>query len=181
MRKNGIGSLAAVPAGHEIHEDVNGKVSVVLSRRRAITDFEAESVHASLKKLRGSCYKSDVRGRNITIYASSGDCRSHATMLDADFTEGFAAALESLFSRKYGEDLAKLFRERRKAKEGSSRDVYYPLLRFALTNKRLRKFAVQRIYFTGDSDWLRLEEMSLPSAIMKYLPHLGKNSFFDLL
>lgn len=181
MGKRKLGSLAALPVGYEIHEDVNGKVSVLLSRRRAITEFEEEAVHAALRKIRRSCYKANVRERYITIYASAGDCRSHANSLDADFTEGFATALENLFARKYGEDLAKFFREKRKAREGPSRSQYYPLLRFALSNKRLRRFSIQRIYFTGDSDWLHLEEMSLPSAVMKYVPHLGKNSFFDLL
>jgi hypothetical protein len=44
-----------------------------------------------------------------------------------------------------------------------------------------RRFAVERVCFSGDSGWMRLEVTALTAAMMKYLPHLGKDSFFDLL
>jgi hypothetical protein len=176
------GALSRLPDGYQIVESVNGRVSILRAQQARIAPQEMELVRAALRQLSTTCYKADVHGRFITIYASADDCRSFAQSIDAEFAEGFAAALECMFARKYGQELADLFRSRRTARDGTKpAPQYYPLLRFTLVNARARKFAVQRIYFTGDADWLQLEVLPLPAAVMKYVPHLGQNSFFDLL
>lgn len=73
-----------------------------------------------------------------------------------------------------------MFRARRK-RQGDKRPRFYPLLRFVLTDRRQRLFAVERVCFTGEASWIRLEVLPLSVAVMKYLPHLGRDSFFDLI
>ena len=177
-----LGALTRLPAGYEICEDINGRVSIRRIRPRQVAVAEERLVVSVLFQTRPHGYKAAVRDNAITIFASALDRKTYSGSLDAEFAEGFAAALEETLARKYGRELADLFRVRRQARDGSGGHLrYYPLLQFELADRRRRLFKVKRIYFTGDQDWLLLETLSLSAALMKYLPHLGKDSFFDLL
>ena len=177
-----LGALARLPAGYEVCEGINGQVSVRRARPRQVAVAEERLVASVLLQTRPHGYKAAVMDKAITIFASALDRKTFSGSLDAEFAEGFAAALEETLARKYGRELADLFRVRRQARDGSGGHLrYYPLLQFELSDRRRRLFKVKRIYFTGDQDWLLLETLSLSAALMKYLPHLGKDSFFDLL
>ena len=127
-------------------------------------------------------YRAVAKGASITDFASAHDSESYADSLDAEFADGFSSALEEILSRKYGNELVDLFRARRGERDAKKKaPQFYPLLRFQLASKTNRAFRVPRIYFTGDQDWLTLGTLALPTAVMKYIPHLGRNSFFDLL
>jgi hypothetical protein len=114
------------------------------------------------------------------VYASALDRKCFAESLDAEFANGFADALTKTLAGRYSPDLVALFRARRKDK-GAKRPRFYPLLRLVIADKDERLFAVERVCFTGDSGWMRLEVLPLSAAMMKYLPHLGRDSFFDLI
>ena len=135
-----------------------------------------------MKRLRPNGYISKAAGPAITIHASAHDAKCFAESLDAEFSAGFAAALEDVFERKYGRELADYFRAARRRRDGKKkRPRYYPLLRFELHDPGKRLFQVKRIAFTGDEEWCPLEKLTLPAAILRFLPHLGRDSFFDLL
>jgi len=51
----------------------------------------------------------------------------------------------------------------------------------SVRRRRARHFAVERECFSGETDWLRLEMLSLLPALRQYLPHAGRDSFFDLV
>lgn len=57
----------------------------------------------------------------------------------------------------------------------------HPILRFTLQSKEKRLFSVSRARFSGGGGWLWLSTLPLPKAVNKYIPHLGKDSFFDLM
>lgn len=182
MSKTPTGALESVPPGFEIRESVNGYVSVGRVRRKLITDLEFGVIVSALGRLHPNCYKAEAQGRHITIFASAEDGKRFSDSIDSDFAEGFATALEEIFSRRYGRELVELFRARRRKQNGTAQVIrYYPIMRFELVLKETRNFRVQRIYFSGDKDWLTLETLPLSAAVMKYIPHLGRDSFFDLL
>jgi hypothetical protein len=57
---------------------------------------------------------------------------------------------------------------------------YSPVMRFTL-DKPQKKYRVERRCYRGDSDWILLSFGSLPTLLNKYLKHIGKESFFDLM
>ncbi len=134
----------------------------------------------ALEQLRPFAYELDIDGRMATVYASAQDRKCFAESLDADFADGFADALTKTLAKSYSSDLVAMFRARRR-EQNAKRPQFYALLRFVIADNRKRLFAVERVCFTGESSWVRLEVMPLSAAVMKYLPHLGRDSFFDLI
>ena len=130
--------------------------------------------------LRPFAYLLDIDGKTATVYASAEDRKCFLESLDAEFAEGFAEALHKALAKRYSPELVDIFRARRKERN-ARRPRYYPLLRFVLVDARERRFSVERVCFSGQSDWIRLEVLPLSAAVMKYLPHLGRDSFFDLI
>ncbi|MGA2229926.1 MAG: hypothetical protein ABSH22_03280 [Tepidisphaeraceae bacterium] len=64
-----------------------------------------------------------------------------------------------------------------------SRSRYQKMMRFVLTNKAERTFTAERWCFRGRIDnWHHLTGGKLlPELLERYVPHLGKDSFFDLV
>lgn len=180
MRKTPDGALPTLPEGYEIRENACGQVSVRRRRKKMFTDAEERLLAGQLKRLRPFAYRLDMEGRTATIYASAMDRKCFAESLDADFANGFADALTKTLAGRYSPELVAMFRARRQEK-GARRPRFYPLLRFVIEDRKQRLFAVERVCFTGDSDWLRLDVLPLSVAMFKYLPHLGRDSFFDLI
>ena len=180
LRKSATNALSALPESFEVRENVHGRISVRRRRTRPISESEADLLDAALAQSRPFAYRLDVDGRAATIYASAADRHCFSESVEAEFAEGFSQALRTLLTKRYAPELVALFRERRQ-EERSRRPRYYPVMRFVLSDKEQRLFSVERVCFTGESNWVRLESLSLPAALMKYLPHLGRDSFFDLL
>ncbi len=180
MRKRAAGAVSALPTGYEVRENVHGQVSVRRKSRRFFTEAEEHLLTSQIKRLRPFAYRLDITGRTATVYASALDRKCFAESLDAEFADGFADALTKALAERYSPDLVALFRARRKDKN-AKRPRFYPLLRLALVDEDTRRFAVERVCFTGDSGWMRLEVLPLATAMLRYLPHLGKDSFFDLI
>ena len=180
MRKRPDGALPALPEGYEVRENIRGQVSVRRRRPRAFTEAEEGLLCVQMKRLRPFAYRLDFAGRAATVYASAQDRKCFSGSLDAEFANGFADALTKALAGRYSPELVAMFRARRKEK-GAKCPRFYPLLRFVLEDKDKRLFAVERVCFTGDCEWLRIDVMPLWPAIQKYLPHLGRDSFFDLI
>jgi hypothetical protein len=180
LRTSATNATGVLPDSLEVRENVQGRVSVRQHRVRQIAEREAQLLEAALAQSRPFAYRLDVDGRAATIYASAADRHCLSESVEADFAEGFSQALRTLLTKRYAPELIALFRERRQEERGR-RPRYYPVMRFVLADKEQRLFSVERVCFTGESSWVRLEILSLPAALMKYLPHLGRDSFFDLL
>ena len=59
--------------------------------------------------------------------------------------------------------------------------VYEPFFKFELDDPNTRLFSVSRMcYMTIDGEWMYLESGNLETLAKKYLPHVGKESFFEL-
>jgi hypothetical protein len=180
LRTSATNALGALPDSLEVREHVHGRVSVRRRRARPISESETDLLGTALAQSRPFAYRLDIDGRAATIYASADDRRCFSESLEADFAEGFSQALRTLLTKRYSAELIEMFRTRREEKR-NRRPRYYPLMRFVLADRERRLFSVERVCFTGESSWIRLQTLSLPAALMKYLPHLGRDSFFDLL
>jgi hypothetical protein len=62
-------------------------------------------------------------------------------------------------------------------------DLYQKVLRFTLVDEDRRTFAAERWCFLGSIDtWIPLPGVgSLAASIERYAPHIGKESFFQLM
>ena len=180
MRKQRAGALKSLPDTHEVRESIHGGVSVRRKRPRLISTAEERLLRGALAQSRPLAYELDIEGRSATVYASSLDRKCFAESLDAEFADGFADALTKTLAKRYPPELVAMFRARQREQD-AKRPRFYPLLRFVLADRTKRLFAVERVCFTGESSWIRLEVLPLSAAAMKYLPHLGRDSFFDLI
>jgi len=180
MRICADGAIVDLPAGLEVRENVHGQVSVRRRRARRFTELEEQLLRSALERFRPFAYALDIEGRAATVYASAEDRKCFLESLDAEFAAGFADALTKALAKRHCPELVNMFRARRREQE-ARRPKYYPLLRFVLMEKQQRRFAVERVCFSGESSWIRLEVLPLSAAVMKYLPHLGRDSFFDLV
>lgn len=180
MRKNAGGAARRLPDGMEIRENVHGHVTVRRLRSARITPLEDRLLRVAMENLRPFAYRLDIDDSAATVYASAEDRKCFLESLDAEFADGFSEALSKALAKRYAPELVEMFRARRK-EQNAKRPRYYPLLRFVIVDKHERRFAVERVCFSGESNWLRLEILPLSAAVMKYLPHLGRDSFFDLI
>lgn len=180
MRGSGKGAIAALPSGFEVRENVHGQVSIRRVRPRQITKMEEHLLRTAMENLRPFAHLLDIDGKAATVYASAEDRKCFLESLDAEFADGFADALTKTLAKRYSPELVDMFRARRR-QQTARRPRYYPLLRFVLADRRARRFAVERVCFTGENSWIRLEVLPLTAAVMKYLPHLGRDSLFDLI
>ena len=180
MSTHPVDALRSLPDGYEVRESIHGQVFVRRKRPRAISTTEERLLRAALAQSQPYAYELDVNGSSATVYASAQDRKCFTESLDAEFADGFADALTDALAKRYPPELVAMFRARRR-RHNTTRRRFFPLLRFVISDRTKRLFAVERVCFTGDSDWIRLETLPLSAAVMKYLPHLGRDSFFDLM
>ena len=180
MRLRADDAATHLPEGLDVRENVHGQVSVRRHQAKQLTKLEERLLHTAMERFRPFAYALDIDGRDATVYASAEDRKCFLESLDAEFADGFADALTKALAKRYSPELVEMFRARRK-EQNAKRPRYYPLLRFVIAEKRERLFAVERVCFSGESSWIRLEVLPLSAAVMKYLPHLGRDSFFDLI
>jgi len=62
-------------------------------------------------------------------------------------------------------------------------DLYQKVLRFTLINEDSRKFVTERWCFLGSiDDWIHVSGSGdLATLVKKYAPHIGKESFYELM
>jgi hypothetical protein len=54
-------------------------------------------------------------------------------------------------------------------------------MRFVLVDEKRRWFHVERMCYLGDADWLLLDGGDLKRLVEDYCPHLGRESFYELI
>jgi hypothetical protein len=150
-RSIGDNPVGEIPDGYEVTESINGQVSLAKTRPRIISEAEEETVRSQLKKLDRGLYRLEVRDNAIIVH-------------------------EPLRSR----DLSPFMRQG--AEEWVRSGGYAPVLRFILDDEDSRTFHVERMTYRGHGGWSwPLGSDTIASLAMKYLPHLGEESFFDLM
>ena len=154
--KSAEGDLVeSIPEGYEIYENPDAQVFLRKIVPQLVTPAEVTVVEEGLKRFapKQNCLV-DVQVKQIVVY--------HAERVSLDL-------------ERFG------FREL---------PVYYgnymKVLRFTLADEDERTFRVQRWCFRGSIDrWIDLwssgSEGNLPDLVKKFCPHIGQESFFELM
>lgn len=159
-REVGDGALDQIPDGYEVRENVNGIVSIGKTRSRLITEQEEKAVTSTMAVLGLDEYRLEVHGQLLLIFEPDRRRADHATERD-DYAMSRPPALPSRLWLK--------------------RVRFEPVLRFVLDDRRARVFHVERMTYRGHGGWSRsLARGRILQLAEEYLPHLGRESFFDL-
>ena len=159
------GNLAdAIPAGYEVFEKPNGQVYLRKIQPKIITDEEAALVEKALKRF---CdlkdWRVEVKKNAIIVYTPN-----------QENMDGIAHLARTAFGASTAQVQAMLKRVM----------TFTPEMRFILEDKEKRLFIVQRYCYSGSiDDWIDVETAGLADLgkLVKYVKHLGKESYFDLI
>jgi hypothetical protein len=191
MKRSEDGAISEIPDGYEICEDVNGVVSIRKVVSQLIREAEAQLVRSKLVELGLRGYRVGIKDKYLTVYEPEQNeetIRDYLkTINDLELKEiehlasflpphhPVAEKVLELIERKQSLPNDKKIRKMLESSRVS------PILRFILQNKKKRIFRVERMTFRGEGGWRDLHDfLPLQKAVIKYLRHLGKESFFDL-
>ena len=164
--KGGSELIETIPDRYEVYENANAQVFLIREQPKAITDDERLFIEEQVSKIRvNRNYRIDIKGKVITIYESNENTRELRRMFEE---------LSMYRSRQTTEnELLKLL---------DLSTTYSPLMRFILEDEEKRLFSVQRYCFRGSvDDWIQIGgAQHLKAVVEKFIPHLGKESFFEL-
>ena len=159
------GHLAeSIPVGFEIYENPNAQVFLRRIPPKIITDEERQVVEDGMRKYAEvQDYKIDVKGNVIAIYTAIQDIDALADLFKELYPDPTANAQLMTVLRK---------------------EIHYaPMLLFTLVDAQRRTFVTQRYCFRGAiDDWIEIGTPGkLATLVKKYVRHLGKESYFDLM
>ena len=157
-RKAGADALARVPPGQEVSESVNGVVSLARIGSFRIREADLQTVRAVIAgqgRLRG--LRVGRQKDAVVVYEPLG--------LTADE-----------FARAVGLEPAG-FTTGRDARQ------YTPVLRFRLVDPETHEFVVDRMcHRSFVDDWLCLNDVGTLARLARhYVPHAGRESFYELI
>ena len=163
MKRTPDGALGELPEGYVITENVNGQVSVGRIAPRKITEEEEALVKTRLEALGLKRYRCEVKGGFITVFEPIED-EDDIRDLMQHLIGPFPTLIEKAVSEKI------------------DRSPFDPVMRFQLLDEETRIFDVERMTYRGEGGWMCLfDPRPLKELVLKYLPHLGKDSFFQLV
>ncbi len=149
--------VESIPEGYEIYENPDAQVFLRKIVPQLVTPAEVTVVEEGLKRFapKQNCLV-DVQGKQIVVY--------HAERVSLDL-EGFGFGLTELptFNRRY-----------------------MKVMRFTLVDEKDRTFRVQRWCFRGSIDrwidlWESRSEGKLSDLVKRFCPHIGQESFYELM
>jgi hypothetical protein len=160
-QKESAEDLSAIPQTHEIVESPNGQVFCC---KKAKSDIAAEEM-AYAKAVCPSMVASHIR----IIVETKKKCLVIHSANTTDFSE-LAKFARSWYANPAGIEAV------------TERHLQYePVLKLELSDKETRTFAAFRMCWVGEGGWMFLEERPLAPLLEKYVPHIGKESFYELL
>jgi hypothetical protein len=149
--------VETIPEGYEVYENPDAQVFLRKIVPQLVTSAEVAIIKEGLERYApGQNCVVDVHKEHIVVY--------HAERLKLDF-EGFRFGLREL-----------------PVYHGN----YMKVMRFTLVDEKARSFRVQRWCFKGSiDDWIDLwasgGKGKLPDLVKKFCPHIGQESFFELM
>jgi hypothetical protein len=156
------GELASsIPEGFEIYENYNAQVFLRKIVPRLVMDEEIATVEEGIRTLTKLTYfLTEVKEGSSSIYLAN------TQILEDDISTQFGMRDRAAWQRKMQRFL-----------------TYAPMMRFNLVDPEGRRFDVDRWCFLGSIDnWFSLAGSGeLSRLVIKYVPHLGQESFFELM
>ena len=158
--------LDHVPEGYEIYEKPeSAQVFVRKIKPTKILPIERQLVETAIRTLaKLEHFILDVEANSIVVYLTEANP-------DASF--GILRAMAPM-SPDQAQSMKDFI---------IGHAMYSKMMRFVLTDQKSRTFAVERWCFLGSIDnWFFLAGGNmLAELVKKYVPHLGKESFFELI
>jgi hypothetical protein len=153
----------SIPKGYEIHENPNAQVFL----RRIVPQLVTQEEIATV----GKGVRASANAKHAIVEAKKDAIVVH---LPHEDPESLIEDLRPLLGA--GTTLPSAFHVERYLH-------YTPMMRFMLRDKERRLFSVERWCFRGAiDDWYFLAGgAELSKQVKKYVPHLGKESFFELM
>lgn len=153
----------SIPEGYEIYENPNAQVFLRKIVPQLVWPEEIEAVERGIRELaKVTHFIVEPKKNAIIVFTPHQDADS--LMEDLRPLLGFGRSFPAGFI------------ERR---------LHYaaPMMRFTLIDDKKRLFSVDRWCFLGSiDDWFPLADAAdLSKQVKKYIPHLGKQSFFELM
>lgn len=155
-----------MPEGYELYEHPEqGLVFIRKIRPTRILPEEREKLVAWTRELAGTEYFIvDIQDDSLVVYTPGQGPAESARIFDklGPIFPGRKAVMEDFFAKNA---------------------VYVAMFRFTLVDEKERQFSVDRWCFKGSiDDWFLLAGgESLEKQARKFLPHLCKESFFELM
>ncbi len=148
------------PQGHEIYENPNAQVFLRKITPRIVSREEENLVRAGVERYSSvKNFKIDVRKETIYIHIA-GDSEAELTrdLGMPNLFKGNEALLQKMLH-------------------------YTPVLLFKLVDEEKRLFITKRFCFRGAiDDWIEISgEDTLEKLVKKFVRHLGKESFYELI
>jgi hypothetical protein len=159
-------AVDSLPEGYEVYElPDNGQVFLRKIKPTEILPLEKQLTETALRQqAKLKHFIVEVDGNEIVIWLADSGVGDTLPQIATDFGLGMLGAQQ--------------FRERL-----TLNSRYSKMMRFVLVDAAKRLFGVERWCFRGSiDDWFPLDfGKPLPALLKKYVPHLGKESFFELM
>ncbi len=186
LKRSKVGALAELPPGYEVVENVNGQASVRRARPRQISAEEEATVRSGLAQHGLDTYRLEVKDSQITIFEPDRDPAALATEFNPFdmMPAGLGQQVEAKLGKRLGDAAMDRYmreHEERLRQQLEKTTRYAPVLRFGLVDRKRRLFEVARMIYSGEGGWHALDIMPLATAVKKYVRHLGRDSFFELI
>ena len=151
--------VKTIPDGYEIYENPNAQVFLRKIQPKLITDAERTIIEQGIKKHAHIDAIVDVKKNTITVHTVD---QNFGPLLQELGIFGLRPGVQDVLARSR---------------------TYTPMMRFILVNKQTRTFIAERYCFRGSiDDWIRIGgPNSLHKLVRRYIPHLGEESFYELL
>jgi hypothetical protein len=158
--------VAALPDGYEVREHPE-TAQVVIRRQKPsqIYSEEKSRLEESIRqRAKGLLFIVDLEDRSLVVYTSEMDADVRLMAM-----RGIAPMDEETALRTHHWMLAHA--------------RYSRMLRFILTDRKTRRFSLERWCFSGSIDnWIWIDgDSTLSELADKYVRHLGQESFFELM
>jgi hypothetical protein len=155
-----------LPEGYEIYEKPeNAQVFVRRIKPTKILPLERQLAETSIRKLANlEHFIVDVEADSLVVFLTDAEPDASLSILRsmAPMTADQARSMKDFMI---------------------GRAMYTKMLRFTLTDEQNRAFSAERWCFLGSiDDWYFLDgEKTLADLVERYVPHLGQESFFELM
>ncbi|HZL38025.1 MAG TPA: hypothetical protein VFC78_22105 [Tepidisphaeraceae bacterium] len=157
--------LDRVPEGYQVYEHpANAQIFVRKAKSTKILPTERQLLESSIRKLaKLEHFIVDTEADSLVVYLSDAEADAALNTMRsvAPMTADQARSMRSFML---------------------SHATYSKMMRFVLMDDDIRSFGVERWCFLGAiDDWYFLDSAeTLAELAKRYVPHLGKESFFEL-
>lgn len=193
------GALAKLPHGFIFGESINGIVTIQRPKLLLVPEAEIELVKQKVAEFPHlKHYRVEAKNKSILIYEPLG-MDSIGALAKVD-SYSMLGNLKTMFGPRFDDAMAKTAKDmgitvadlkradtyaaeekRKKTVEHLIQNVQYDVVMKFTLDPILGPYCVERRCYRGEEEWAPLGYGPLDKMLKKYVRHIGKESFFDLM